>query len=235
MMMAKPIKLACPNCKTVHRYSRITSINDIWSEHVSDGYISGFDIGATKVCSNCDYLIKDCNALENLGLVDGTQVYEDSSRGQKFWRYEPECVVDTDLQLPELKWPKLKDWIAAYKSDFVSTELKLSYATSAMHEFNQLANKGDELDNQQLKLIELYRDDILEIENILIDRAQETNKPVDKLLAADIYRRRGDFESAAGILDSIDCLDITAKVSYMRKWIMAGSTKLEVFPSYYNK
>lgn len=218
MIMAKPNLVACPKCNLIHTYCRIMSINDIWSEHFSDGYISLFDVGTTKVCMGCHFLIYNCNELESLRVVEN--------------QYDN---FNSVVEHPSLAWPKLQDWMIAYRAESLDMQLKAFYGEQAMWMYNQLAHKANEFAESELVELEFYSVEFNGIGDYFIEKANYNDEIHVQLLALDIQRRRGEFKKALSILERISSVQASTRVRYMRKWIIAGSTKLEIYPSYYDR
>lgn len=235
MLLSKPYNIACPKCQTLHTYSQVRSINDLWSEHFSDGFVSAFDMLSTKKCSQCNYIIINCHELENLGEVEYLKVYHPQTFWQKVWRTPPTFTRQPINEYPSLLYLELVDWIFASKRDDLPDSTKKHCALKAMWRFNQLALPSSNFDENEKRQLGSTKADIEQIEDDILLTARADYSDNLQLMAADIYRRRNEFEQAMTCLSRVSDESNTYKVVHMHKWINKQSTDLEVYPSYYDR
>jgi len=234
MLFSNAYNIECPSCRAIHTHRKTLSINDLWSEHFSDGFVSAFDTLSTKKCSQCNYIIIKCHELENLGEVEYVKTYHPQTFWQKFWRTPPEFTRQPINEYPSLLYLELVDWIFASKRDDLPDSTKKHCALKAMWRFNQLALPSSNFDENEKRQLESTKADIEQIEDDILLNARADYSDKLQLMAADIYRRRREFEQAMVCLNRVTHEVNTHKVVYMRSWIDKQSTDLEVYPSYYD-
>lgn len=234
MLFSKPYNIACPKCQASHTHRKVLSINDLWSVNFSDGFVSAFDTLSTNKCSQCNYIIMDCLKLENLGEVEYIKIYQPQTFWQKFWRTPPTFTRKPINEYPSLLYLDLVDWVFASKCEGLTRSTKKSCALKAMWRFNQVSFTDRHFDENEKRQLEPTKADIEQIENNLLLDAESDYSDSAQLIAADIYRRRGEFEQSLLCLARVTYEINTSKVVCMRKWINKESTALEVYPSYYD-
>ncbi|CAM3662106.1 hypothetical protein [Rheinheimera salexigens] len=101
--------------------------------------------------------------------------------------------------------------------------------------FNQYFAPDNEQNDTDITQIKQSEKEIKFIEDQFIEKAEHDFTDRLQLLAADIYRRRGEFTQALMCLNRVSSETNTFKVVCQRKWINEQSTKLEMFPSYYDR
>ncbi|MBU2881666.1 hypothetical protein KO525_16975 [Psychrosphaera sp. B3R10] len=249
--LSAPDVIACPYCGQKHERSRLASFSNLWSVEYSDGgstfapYDCGVVIGR---CTVCDVLIPNVGGLKSLGeVVTIKRVYP------SFWRslFGLDLVFDVEkpFQLPELPLPELPDWFEAATittASLIPVPLQRQCQLIAMHKYNQLLVAKRRWQHQDFIWKVQYRAKHQEIENqILLRFNRQSNKAsncnlvkggddsfeFDAMVAADIYRRRGLFDSAKRCLEKVTDDSYQYRKTLLMQWILDKNRHLMIVPN----
>lgn len=234
MMFSPPYFVECPSCKTKHEHCDLWSFNDFDSERFSDGFISFFGVERIQKCSYCNHII-ETNNLTKLGEVEFITSYYPQNFWQKLFKLKPKFKDRVKVEeAPMLEYLSLPDWVVGSKSSHLSDFAISRCKEIAMWKFNQLSYLEKKLLTEEgVKVITEVSNDIVDIENGYLHNAETDFTDSVQLLAADIYRRRSEFNKAKECINRITSNDYAKEVHFMNIWIDSGSSKLEKYPAIY--
>lgn len=248
--LTTPDVIACPYCGQKHERSRLSSFSNFWSVEYSDGgstfapYDCGMVIGR---CTACSVLIPNVVGLKSLGEVVTTRrIYPSFLR--RLFGLELEFDIEKPFQLPELPLPQLPDWIEAATAavgNHIPVALQRQCQLIAMYKYNQLLVVERSCQHQDFRWKDRYRANHHKIEDQILERFSGEYHKVSKsqlvnieddpfefdaMVAADIYRRRGEFDHAIRCLDRVTLAPYQYRKALLIQWILDKNTYLMVVP-----